>query len=401
MRILLSNKYYYPRGGDCIHTIQLKGLLEQNGHEVAVFSMHYPSSIESKYSNYWPSEISFSTKSPMRLIASLFRPFGTTEVESKWNTLLNDFKPDIVHLHNIHSQLSPIIAKLAREKNIPVVWTLHDYKLLCPAYTFMDSSAAICEDCLKNPDSVIAKSCIKGSKLASYLGYYESKKWNLARLENYTRFFIAPSLFMKSKMVQGGYREGKILQLYNFADNDKFNNRIIKSRSTDVIYVGRLSREKGVETLCQAFLKTKEGILTIIGDGSEKEILEKSYLSDRIRFLGFQPWNVIKDYLSQASFMVIPSEWYENNPLTMIEAFALGTPVLGANIGGIPELIEENKNGMIFQSGDISDLKEKIDEMLLKNDWDYEDISREASRKFSESNYYQRLLDLYQTALKY
>lgn len=401
MKILLSNKFFYPRGGDCIHTIQLKQLLEEQGHEVAVFSMQFPKNIENENSEYWPSEVSFGSKSPQKLLAALRRPFGVREVKTKWNKLLNDFQPDVVHLHNIHSQLSPLIAQEAKKRNIPVVWTLHDYKLLCPAYTFMEYCGNVCEDCLQDPKAVIQKQCIKGSKLASYLGYFEAKKWNKDRLQKYTDSFISPSSFLKGKMEEGGFPARQIKHIYNFADDEKFNNKINGTRNNEVVYVGRLSKEKGVETLCKAFsfIEKKSAKLTIIGDGPIKPELEKQFASENINFIGFQPWEVIKEKLGKASFMIIPSEWYENNPLTIIESLALGTPVLGAAIGGIPELIEEGSNGMTFEPGNVENLQNKIDQMLTKNDWDYHQIQDNAKFTFAQDTYYKKLMELYNSVI--
>lgn len=399
MKILLSNKFFYPRGGDCIHTIQLKQLLEGKGHEVAVFSMQFPENIENEYSTYWPSEVSFGSKAPQKLLSALRRPFGVNEVKDKWNKLLNDFQPDVVHLHNIHSQLSPVIAQEAKKQNIPVVWTLHDYKLLCPAYTFMDNGGEVCEDCLQDNKAVTKKQCIKDSKLASYLGYYEAKKWNREKLQEYTSSFISPSKFLKSKMEQGGYAAQQVAHIYNFADDAKFNNKVVTNRKNDVVYVGRLSKEKGVDTLCKAFQSLKGSTLTIIGDGPIKTELEKKYASSNIKFVGFQPWEVIKEKLGNAAFLVIPSEWYENNPLTIIEALALGTPVLGAAIGGIPELINNGINGNTFMPGDAKDLEEKLTRMLKTNTWDYQQIQDDAKAIFAQDSYYNKLMEVYQTVI--
>jgi glycosyltransferase involved in cell wall biosynthesis len=399
MKILLSNKFFYPRGGDCIHTMQLKELLEQHGHEVAVFSMQYTDNKENKYSEYWPSEVDFSSKLPLKLLSALNRPFGVKEVKTKWNKLLADFKPDVVHVHNIHSQLSPVIAQLAQKQKIPIVWTLHDYKLLCPASAFLKTDATICDQCLISKDSVIKNRCIKGSLFASILGYWEARKWNANKLQNYTNQFISPSKFIKKKMEEGGYAEHKIIHQYNFANNDKFQDSVELERNDEIIYVGRISIEKGIESLCRASQNVKNSKLLIIGDGPLKKDLEQKYASSNIHFLGFQEWSFIKDRLSNAALLVIPSQWYENNPLTIIEAFALGTPVLGANIGGIPELIQDGINGMTFESGNIQDLSIKIQKMLDYKLWDYQKIKEEAKIKFSAQKYYDNLIEIYTQAV--
>jgi len=328
------------------------------------------------------------------------RPFGVPEVKRKWNRLLDDFRPAIVHLHNIHSQLSPVIAVEASRRKIPVFWTLHDYKLACPAYTFRDSQGSVCEECVDSPRSVIRKRCIKGSFPASLLGYLEGRRWPLNTICKTVTSFIAPSQFMKCKMEQAGVPSGKVTHLYNFVDDGKFPASVVgaDARRSETVYVGRLSPEKGCSTLCEAFAKTAKASLCIIGDGPLRGELEARYASDRIRFTGHLPWGRIKEILGTSAFLVIPSEWYENNPLTMIESFALGTPVLGAAIGGIPELIQDGKNGMSFQSGDVDSLCAGILAMQSKRDWDHAKISRNAATKFSATHFYHELMRLYSAA---
>lgn len=390
MRVILANKFFYPRGGDCIHTISLKSLLEEKGHEVAIFSMQYSENIENEYSEYWPSSLDYSSKNLSNIKEAVFRPIYSKEVKTKWIKLLNDFKPDVVHLHNIHTQLSPILAECASVRKIKVFWTLHDYKLICPSYSLM-KNACVCEECLRDRTSVVKNKCIKGSVVGSLIGYLESVKWSKKRLEKYTTSFISPSIFLKNKMVEAGFSSSMIEHIYNFAELNKFKANIEKENF--YVYLGRLSREKGVETL----LRAAHGLtykLKIIGDGPLRFEFERKYASENIEFLGFKQWDEIKDILGKAKFMLIPSEWYENNPLSIIESLALGTPVLGANIGGIPELIGEG-NGMLFESKNVIDLSEKIELMMSKRDWDYQEISNLAKEKFSIEIYYKKLMKLY------
>ena len=169
MKILLANKFYYRRGGDCVHTLNLEQLLKAHGHEVAVFAMDYPENLETQWSKYFPSEVKFKLGTGM--IEALMRPFGTREVQRKFNALLDDFHPDVVHLNNIHSQLSPVIAEMAHERGIKVVWTLHDYKLLCPRYDCLRNGETVCESCFADKHKVLEYKCMKNSKVASFLSY--------------------------------------------------------------------------------------------------------------------------------------------------------------------------------------------------------------------------------------
>ena len=387
MRILLANKFYYRRGGDCVCTLNTEQLLKAHGHEVAVFAMDHPENLDTPWNRYFPQNMS-------KLMA-FTRPFGSREVRRKFNALLDDFRPDVVHLNNIHTQLSPVIAELAHRRGIRVVWTLHDYKLLCPRYDCLRDGREICERCFngdKRP--CLAGKCMKGSTLASWVGYREAVMWNRERLEACTDRFICPSRFMAEKMEQGGFNKGKLEVLCNFID-------VEKCRRDDCVkedyycFIGRLSHEKGVGTLIDAASRLPFK-LKVIGGGPLAEGLQAKSrgLQANIEFVGFKQWEEIKELVGKARFTVVPSEWYENNPLSVIEAQCLGTPVLGARIGGIPELIEEGVTGMTFESGNGDDLTDKIGRMYDVQ-FCYEDIARKAMERYDAGTYYERIEKLY------
>lgn len=384
MRILLSNKFYYRRGGDCIYLLNLEQLLSVYGHEVAVYAMQYPENLPSEWSKYWPNNMSN--------IDALIRPFGSIQVREGFARLLDDFKPDVVHLNNIHTQLSPVIAEIAHLRGVRVVWTLHDYKLLCPRYDCLQNGKAICEECYSDKRGVLRHNCMKNSKAASIIAYFEAKKWNRGKLEAYTDVFICPSLFMAEKMFKGGFDKRKLKSLCNFIDVEKCKKDAY-DKGNYYCFIGRLSNEKGANTLIEA-AKQLPYKLVVIGGGPLEEEL-KANGSDNIEFVGFKQWGDIKTLVGDARFSVIPSEWYENNPLSVIEAQCLGTPVLGAKIGGIPELVEDGVSGMTFESGNVMDLKEKI-ETMWKANFDYKKIAEESQKKYSAENYYRDLIEIYQ-----
>ena len=384
MKILLSNKFYYRRGGDCIYMLSLEQLLKSYGHEVAVFAMDYPENQDSTWSKYFPQNMS-------KLMA-FTRPFGSAEVKTKFNQLLNDFKPDVVHLNNVHTQLSPVMAELAHQKGIKVVWTLHDYKLLCPRYDCLRDGKEICELCF-NGDKTPCKTykCMKGSALASWIGYKEAVTWNRLRLENCTDVFVCPSQFMADKMVQGGFCKEKMRMLCNFIDVEKCRKEDY-DKADYYCYVGRLSHEKGVRTLIEAANRLPYK-LKIIGGGPLEDEL-RAVAGKQIEFVGFKQWDEIKELVGKARFSVIPSEWYENNPLSVIEAQCLGTPVLGARIGGIPELISEGTSGMTFESRNADDLKAKIEQMFALS-FDYRQIAETAQKRYDAESYYNEIMEIY------
>lgn len=385
MKILLSNKFYYRRGGDCIYMLNLEQLLKSHGHDVAVFAMDYPENIETPWKQYFPQNMS-------KLMA-FTRPFGSAEVKAKFNKLLDDFKPEIVHLNNIHTHLSPIIAELAHNRGIKVVWTLHDYKLLCPRYDCLRNGNDICELCF-NEDKSSCKTykCMKGSTLASLIGYKEATTWNRRRLEKCTDVFICPSKFMAQKMAQGGFNSKKLVSLCNFIDIDKCKKDTYEKENY-YCYVGRLSHEKGVKTLIKAAQKLPYK-LVIIGGGPLSDELKNETTNANIEFVGYKQWDEIKEIVSKARFSVIPSEWYENNPLSVIEAQCLGTPVLGARIGGIPELIENDVTGMTFESRNVNDLTGKL-EAMWQHTFDYKEIALTSQKRYNSESYYQSIMKIY------
>lgn len=382
MRILLCNKFYYRRGGDCIYTLDLEEMLVSKGHQVAVFAMACPENIDSPWSSYFPSMVGLDSK-----LSFALRSLGDREVRDKFSRILDDFAPDVVHLNNIHSQLSPVIARIAHSRGIRVVWTLHDLKLLCPRYDCLRGGKEPCELCFKNKFNVLRHRCMKNSFAASCLAFAEAMRWNGAFLEENTDLFVCPSRFMMKKMERGGFGKSKLLHLGNAMDVSRCAREDYSERKDYYCYVGRLSHEKGVETLVEAASSLPYRLL-VIGDGP---LAGKLPARGNIEYLGRRDWQYIKTVVGSARFTVMPSICYENNPLAVIESLCLGTPVLGADIGGIPELIEERVNGLCFESGNAESLASGIREMFGLS-FDYVGIARDSCARFSRDSYYDTLV---------
>ena len=388
MKILLANKFYYRRGGDCIYMLNLEKLLKAHGHEVAAFAMDYPENLDTPWKKYFPKNMS-------KLMA-FTRPFGSHEVKSTFKKLLDDFKPDVVHLNNVHTQLSPLIAKLAHDFGAKVVWTLHDTKLVCPCYTCM-RNGKWCEECFTDKLAVVKHRCMPGSIPGAIVGYLEVKKWNKVVLQKYVDWFLPPSKFMMDTCVKGGYSPEKFRVLCNFIDVTKLPEVSAQTqiKKDYYVYLGRVNEVKGVRTLCKAAAQLDKKLI-VIGDGELLPELKETYKNcSHIEFKGLMQWEEFMPILQKARMMVLPAEWSENNPLTVIEAQSLGTPVLGANIGGIPELIEEGVSGMTFTSGDVEDLKDKILKMF-EHHFDYEAIAKNAIERYSSEAYYEKLMKIYE-----
>lgn len=390
LRVLIVNKFYYPRGGDCVCSINLERLLASHGHTTAVYSMSYPENIPTRWDKYFASEVDFG-KGMTHKIAALKRTLGLGDINKSFNKILDDFKPDVVHLNNIHSYLSPKLAVIAKKRNIKVVWTLHDYKLICPSYLCLHAGHN-CEDCFTSKANVLKKRCMKGSLVASAVAYIEALKWNRDVLEHNVDTFICPSRFMRSKMMQAGFSEDKLTVNCNFLDfsiAERLKEPQSAQRDDYYCFVGRLSHEKGLDVLLEAARQLPYK-LKIAGDGP----LMQESPAPNIEFLGRLNALQVSDLLSNARFSVIPSQCYDNNPLSVIESLSCGTPVVGANIGGIPELIDEGSTGHIFESGSVEGLKSAIISSFDKN-WDNDQIREKSLARFSAETHYDILMNVY------
>lgn len=393
-RILLVNKFYYRRGGDCVCVLNLERLLRRNGHEVAIFAMDYPENEPTQWSRYFAPNVTFQGGAAEK-IKMLKRTLGFDNLNDSFKKLLDDFRPDVVHFHNIHSYLSPSLAKTAKQYGATVVWTLHDYKLLCPSYLCLRNGKP-CEKCLSHPINVLTHRCMKGSLAASAIAWMESMRWNKKYIQRWVDSIISPSRFLADLMKKGKFESDKITVLPNFLD--------LKSEATHAItpapqredyycYVGRLSEEKGVRTLLKV-AATMDREIRIAGDGPLLDELKERYDGyGTIKFLGRIGAAEVTTLLGNARFSVVPSEWYENNPLSVIESLCAGTPVVGADIGGIPELINDN-NGITFRPGDESELAQAINSAWW-GPWDHQLISDEALEKFSALKYYANICKIY------
>ena len=390
-KILIVNKFYYQRGGDCIYSLNLERMLAAHGYEVAFFSMHYPENEESRYSSYFAPQVDFSGGVRDK-ISAVKRILGMGDVVSRFKRILADFRPDVVHLNNIHSYISPVVGALAKKAGCRVVWTLHDYKLLCPAYACLRGGEP-CELCYSDKSQVLKHRCMKGSLAASALAYIEAKKWNRGTLERFTDVFVCPSAFMRDKMLLGGFNADKLKVVCNFIDPvkiDRLSSLDCTQKADYYAYVGRLSQEKGVETLLKAASELPYKLKVASGRPLAEEMKDK-YDGANVQFLGHIDAEAVSELLAHARCVVTPSECYENNPLSVIESLCAGTPVVGARIGGIPELVKP-ENGLTYTPKSVKELSACICKVMESADYDYASIAR-ASRKAFSAEVHRSLLE--------
>jgi len=375
MKILQVNKFHYPRGGADKYYLDLSLSLEKAGHEVANFSMHHPKNLESSWSKYWLTRVSFNENlgffAKLKIIG---RVIYSLEAKRKFKKLVKDFKPDIIHLHNIYHHISPSILSVARRFKIPVVMHLHDYKLICPNHTLFVGGKN-CDSCRGHKYfNCVKKRCLKNSFFASLLVALEMYIHHrvLKIYQKNIALFIAPSEHMKKTCLDFGWdkiAKDKFVVVYN-----SYSPELILTQgdlNADfqedyLLYFGRLGAEKGIDTLLNALPATGE-TLKIVGSGEEdtKLKLKVESLKLRVEFLGYKSGEELRLLITKAKAIVMPSIWQENMPLSLLEAMSLGKTVIASRIGGFPEIIEDGLSGFLFEPGNFRDLASKIN--ALKN----------------------------------
>ncbi len=402
MKAVLVNKFYYLQGGSDKYVFELTRLLEEKGIEVIPFSMKDERNSDSSYSSYFVSNINLQGKLGIKDKALLpFRVVYSAEAKRKFSKLLDDVKPDIVHLHNIAHHISPSVIPVAKKKDISVIQTFHDFKILCPSYLFIKKGES-CELCANGNflHSVINR-CVKNSYSGSALLAFEMFIHRFSGIYNGVDRFVCPSRFMLEKIKSYGViDDNKLVYIPNFV-NVK-NYKVSPEYDNYYLYFGRLSEEKGVDVLLNAVDPSWKEKLVIVGDGIERETLEKIKRKrglNNVEFVGYKRGDELKKILSRAMFTVIPSRCYENSPLALFESFASGKPVIGSRIGGIPELINEGSDGLLFESQNPESLREKIGYFISNKDKLIE-FGREGRKKiesdFNEKKHIGRIVGLYE-----
>ncbi len=410
MKILHLSNYYYIRGGDCTYLFSLKKLLEKGGHQNIVFSMHHPRNLDSAYSGYFVSYIDYADEARNKTLLSglriLSRAVYSMEAKKKIQCLVEKERPDIAHVQSLHHNLTHSVLYPLKQQGIPVVWTLHDYALICPNTHFL-CRGYICEKCKRRKFywSVIRK-CKKDSLGASTVAMIETVVHRIMKIRDLVDVFITPSEFLRKKLMEYGFDRERIVCVNNFIDLDPGGE---KTESGDYyLYVGRLTREKGVGTLIDAAVKAGAGRLRIVGDGELKDEL-MSYARGKkggadIEFCGPVSRDDVMALIKKCRFVVLPSEWYENFPYAVLESFACGKTVIGARIGGIPELVRDNETGLTFEPGNSDDLSSKI--RYLNDNPDKRLRMGENARSFVEQKlnaetHYLKIMGIYNAVIKH
>jgi len=368
VRILMVQTFHYYRGGDSTYMLSLSRLLEEKGHEVVPFAMEHPRNLPSPYARYFVSEVDYPELLSRASLGAAWkvatRSIYNGEARRKIAALADEVRPDVAHFHNIHAHITTSIVSPLRARGIPIVWTLHDYRLICPNTSLL-SRGEICERCI--PDrfhEAVLQRCKKGSLPASFVAMLATLYDRLARIPARIDRFIAPSDFLRSKLLEGGFDPARVVCVPNFVDLALYTGLPEKDY---FCYLGRLSPEKGLDILIRAVAGLDAGRLLVVGDGSEAEALRKlaaELKTSRVQFAGHRSGEDLRRILAQSQFVVLPSRWYENLPFAVMEAFASSKAVVASRIGGIPEMVDDGVNGLLFPTGDEGSLAACLVRML-------------------------------------
>lgn len=394
--------YYYYRGGDSTSMLSLSKLLEEKGHEVVPFAMENPLNLPSPYSRFFVSEIDFPELlrrgSPGAAWRVATRSIHNGEARRKIAALVDEVKPDLAHFHNIHAHLTASIVSPLRARGVPIVWTLHDYRLICPNTSLL-SKGEICERCIPNRFyQAVLQRCKKGSRAASCVAMLTTLYDRFERLPSRIDRFIAPSDFLRSKLLEGGFDPARIECVPNFADLEGFAG--LPERDY-FCYAGRLSHEKGLDVLIRATASLDAGRLLVVGDGPEADSLRalaRSLGTNRVEFAGYRSGDELKRIIAESQFVVLPSRWYENLPYTVMEAFASSKAVVASRIGGIPEMVDDEVNGLLVPAGDVEALAAALRRMLGDRR-EREEMGRrgreKAERRYGREKHYGEIERIY------
>ena len=359
----MINKFLYPGGGSETYMFKLGKYLQEQGNEIQYFGMDHESRCVGNTVNAYTSYMDFHGGSKLAQITYPIKTIYSREARKKIRLVLNDFKPDVCHLNNFNYQLTPSIileiAKWRKEtgQKCRIIYTAHDYQLICPNHQLRNPiTNENCEKCLDGHFfNCVKGKCIHGSTVRSIIGMSEAYFWKFKKVYKYIDTIICCSDFLKKKMDSNPAFAEKTVLIHNFADKVE-RGREVQKRDY-ILYFGRFSEEKGIVTLLEACKELPDINFVFAGSGPLEERIEGL---PNVRNVGFQSGEKLGNLICNARFTVCPSEWYENCPFSVIESQMYGTPVVGANIGGIPELIEDGRTGELFESGNKEDLKKRI-----------------------------------------
>ncbi|MEJ5305554.1 MAG: glycosyltransferase family 4 protein [Ignavibacteria bacterium] len=390
MKILQINNYTYNRGGAETVFFSLVELLRSKNHNIITVG---------KYNDNSPPKVDYLI-SESQFFFNRFYSFKSKLILEK---ILSDQKPEIVHIHNIIGGITFSILPVIKRYRIPIVASIHDFRLLCPVGIFVNGKKEICEKCKvgKYYEGILNK-CSPDGYLKSSIVVSESYLRDL--FFPHSKFFDAylfVSEFTKQKFLEYYPEiESKSYVLYNFTNTFSFTRK----RGDYFLYFGRLDREKGLLTLLKAFSQLKNIKIIILGSGPFAKLIEQFNSNKNIEYLGFKTGAELRELIENSQYVIIPSECYETLSMSAVEALSLSKPIITSGLGGLKELLDDGNNGFIFEPGNFKSLKEVIIKAYSITDEEYFRMSEScfeyAKKHFDKENYYQKLISVYQSLVK-
>lgn len=405
MKILEINVFNYRKGGSEAVYFSTIELLKEHGDEVVNFALKWKDNDSSPFEKFFP-ESKETRRGLFRSVKNIVNYFYDSEAATKLEALIETEKPNLAQVHLIWGQITGSILPVLKRHHIPVIFTIHEYRIVCPAYTFRNGKGVVCEQCKgRHFYKSITNKCCKGSYGLSAMmaaeQYFRNAFLNPAK---YIDGFVYVSQFAKSKLEQymPALKNKPNIVLYNLTDNIKKTIADKEDAEKYYLFFGRLSYEKGIKTLISAFMETPHCKLRIAGTGpledELKEFVQRNDMTN-VEFLGYQSGQPLRELVENAYFIMVSSEWYENNPMTIIEGYAAGVPVIGARIGGIPEIIEDGKTGYLFESGNKEELVDLINKSVALDNVKYKTMCHcaleFAKEHFDRDKYYPRLMNFF------
>ena len=404
MKILLVHNRYQLVGGAEVFYREVGRVLEENGHDVAYFS-RYDKENDTKWSNYFPNVSDKNNGSLLRRIVKFPNMVYNFEAKKNMKKIIEDFKPDIVHIFAIYTGLTPSILTECKKANIPVVMSANDYKLICPNYKLYHHSQ-ICEDCKDGAYyKAIQNKCCKDSLAVSVASTAEAyvHKWLDSYRKNIDLFLFASEFMAKKTEEFWGAKTFSWDILKNPFESKKY--ALSKEYDDYCIYFGRIIDEKGVDVLINAMKYCLECKVKIVGDGPDEKILQdlvSKLKLDNVEFVGAKWGEELDEILSKARFVVVPSVWHENFPYVILQSFALGKAVIGSNRGGIPELIKDGEYGYVYDAPNAKELGEKI-RLLWESPKETVIMGEKAklyvATNFNDEKFYENIMRIYNKVL--
>lgn len=407
MKILMINKFLHPNGGSETYIFSLGKILEEHGHIVEYFGMEHEGRCVGNSVDAYTPDMDFHSVSGLKKLSYALKTIYSREARVKIREVLDAFQPDVCHLNNFNYQLTPSIIleikKWSKEKNkkCQIVYTAHDYQLVCPNHMCNNpNTMQNCEKCLSGSYMNCVKGkCIHGSTLKSIIGFCEATLWDKTKVYNNIDTIICCSEFLKVKLDSNKILAKKTMTLHNFLTKENHGDNTATTKKDYVLYFGRYGSEKGIDTLIEACKELPEINFIFAGKG-DADVVEKIRNLENAKEVGFKSGEELEQLIKEAKFSIYPSEWYENCPFSIIESQMFGTPVIASKIGGIPELVDDGKTGMLFNPGDKSDLVNKIRGLYTNDELQKEMINNCLKKEHVTKNrYYETLIDIYKGEL--